>query len=310
MTSLLEQQSVPKFRILRRISYFFDKNDSLLILISVISLIILIITIFLIVYTNYLIKKNKKTEKTEKFIGDSNSDSNSDSKKIKKIETENKNISDELNKITNEITPILNKYKYLDVPININNTGKKCGNWSNYMDGTYSNFGSKCVNIDDTEPSEYYCVNTSDNSLVSCNNYISPNTIQNLNINTTEIISKNNTQFVDAIANYVDVCNNFDIELTGFINTIKSAGSIANNQNYFYENNQNNLEVKKNLTQSFKQIYEDDTDDINIKKDNILHYREMTNELKKSNDTMYNISKYLFIIFIILLIGNIFLTRI
>ena len=307
MTSIIEQKKVSRFKIIRKIGYFFDKYDPVLIIIIIITIIIIIILIILLIYNS----KNATKNIVEKFNdNDSDNDSSNDSSNSM-IDSNNqdKNITNEIKKINNELKPILNNYKNLDVPIIINNSGKICGNWDKYMDGTYSKYGNKCVNIDDSEPSEYYCVNTNDNSLVSCNNYISPNVLENITIDTNELIS-NNIEFTDAIANYIDVCNKFDEELSNMINSIKSAGSIANNQNYFYENNQNNLDAKKNLNNSFKQIYENNSDEINIKKDNILHYREMTNELTKSNEQMYTIFKYMFIIFIILLLTNVFLTRI
>lgn len=304
MTSIIEQKKVSKFKIIRRLGYLFDKYDPVLVIISIIAIIILIIAIILLIYNSKNINNSENNSENivEKFNNSNNIiiDSNNN----------DKNITNEIKKINDELIPILNNYKNLDIPIIVNNTGKICGNWNKYMDGIYSNYGSKCVNIDDSEPSEYYCVNTDDNSLVSCNNYISPNVLENITIDTNELISNNNRQFVDAIANYLDVCNNFDVELSNIINSIKSTGSIANNQNYFYENNQNNLDTKKNLNNSFKQIYENDTNEINIKKDNILNYREMTNELIKSNNQMYTIFKYIFIMFIILLLTNVFLTRI
>ena len=305
MTSLLEQQKVSRIKISRENGgHFFDKYCSIsMIFLCVIVAVLILATVVLPYYSS---------NKIEKFANNSASADSSigSSTNIANMNIGDKKVADELAKINKEITPVLNNYKHLDVSIVINNTGKTCGNWSNYMDGIYSKYGSKCVNIDDTQPNEYYCVNTDDNNIISCNNYMSPSVLENIEIDTAAIISKNNTQFLDAIANYIDVCNNFEAELSGLINTIKSAGSIANNQSYFYENNQNNLDAKQNLNKSFKQIYEDDTDAINIKKDNILHQQDLTNELVKSNESVYNIVKYMVLIFIILAVANIVLTRV
>ena len=123
MTSLFEQQQVSRFKILRRIKYFFDKHDPILLIIVVIIVIFIITMISLLIFTNVI----------EKF---SNNKTSSSLENAISITTNDKKVSDEfVVKITNEITPVLNNYKHLDVPIIINNTGKTCGNWSKYMDG-------------------------------------------------------------------------------------------------------------------------------------------------------------------------------
>ena len=56
----------------------------------------------------------------------------------------------------NELTSILKKYRQMDIPIIINNTGKICKSWSTYQDGIYSNLGNKCATIDTENPEQQF----------------------------------------------------------------------------------------------------------------------------------------------------------
>lgn len=193
-----------------------------------------------------------------------------------------------IKKTESDLTNELSNFETLNIPVNINDNNTICQPWSNYDNGQYSEYGSNCAIIDSNNPTVYYCVDTN-NNIQTCNNYITPEVINNMQLNVNDILTTNESQFNTMLQNYLNIVQDLDAILNDSITSVSAKGYIANEQSYFYNNNQTNINAKLSIKNKYSQDAENNTNDANISKNNI----ENSNIIINKHITYSKYLKYL-----------------
>ena len=205
------------------------------------------------------------------------------------------------NKIFNYITSLttlLNKYKYIDAPISINNNGTMCDNWGSYNNGEYSSSLNSCLNMDFQGQYNRTCL--SNNNLVSCSNYYNDGEIENLNnINTDELVNNAKYNIYLALNEINTNVNKAHVDMTTVLTDYISKRNLENQQKYFIRYNEYNLEDKKKIMNKSSKEFEKTENDININKIQFQQTVEQNNYNEAKKNKYYNYIFYTVILIII-----------
>ena len=205
------------------------------------------------------------------------------------------------NKIFNYITSLttlLNKYKYIDAPISINNNGTMCDNWGSYNNGEYSSSLNSCLNMDFQGQYNRTCL--SNNNLVSCSNYYNDGEIENLNnINTDELVNNAKYNIYLGLNEINTNVNKAHVDMTTVLTDYISKRNLENQQKYFIRYNEYNLEDKKKIMNKSSKEFEKTENDININKIQFQQTVEQNNYNEAKKNKYYNYIFYTVILIII-----------
>lgn len=245
-------------------------------------------------YNTYSITTNKFNlgNKIEHFIPDISTNIVVDDRIVQNI-------------ITNNITtmsPILDKYRNLDVPIIINNN-KICDPWGNYNNGKYSKGNYKtdnnqCLIVDGQH--ERTCLTGSDT--VSCSNYYDDGYINNLNV--IDINNILNTIKQRILIDYDNLKANSlekDKKIYNILNDLIAKRNLENQQLSFIEYNKTNINDKQQLVNKLKKDFEKSENEININQIEFAHFLEDNRNIDSQVNIYYKI--IIGIIFFIIIMG-------
>ena len=198
---------------------------------------------------------------------------------------------------------ILNKYKVLDVPININNKGTICDKWGMYSNGKYRDHNNNCINI----KNDNQCYKNG--ILESCSNYYNDAMYKLMNLNTEEMLQKLKYNIFSNIININNIINNKNDEANKLINEIKIKYNLEIQQKYFIDYNNKNLDSKKILIDKTSKNFEKTENDVNINKIEFQQFLKMNKKISEQNASYYSYIIYLIVSIIIVGLLNFFFTE-
>ena len=205
------------------------------------------------------------------------------------------------------LATLLNKYNYIDAPININNNGKMCEDWGNYSNGDYSSSLNNCLNI--SGQNDRTCLNN--NSLVSCSKYYSDGQIENLNtIDTDELVNNSKYNIYLGINDINSNINKANIDMSNVLTDYISKRNLENQQKYFIKYNEYNLEDKKKIINKTNKEFEKTENDVNINKIQFQQTVEQNNYNEAKKTQYYYYILYTVILIIIVGILNFMFSKI
>ena len=209
-----------------------------------------------------------------------------------------KDVSDQIAKFNS----ILNKYKVLTVPINVNNNGK-CEDWNMYNNGQYKDYRNNCVNIQN----DYQCLKGG--ILSSCSNYYN-DTMKNLiNLNTNEIFNNIKNNIFISINEINSSINSRNDSFNKLINEIKIKHNLEIQQKYFIDYNNKNIDSKKILIDKTSKNFEKTENEVNINKIEFQQFLKMNKKISEKNESYYSYIIYLVISIIVVGLLNFFFTE-
>lgn len=209
-----------------------------------------------------------------------------------------KDVSDQIARFNS----ILNKYKVLLVPINMNNNGK-CDNWDMYSNGQYKDYLNNCVNIQN----DYQCLK--EGILSSCSNYYN-DTMKNLiNLNIDEIFNNIKYNIFIGINEINSAINSRNDNFNKLINEIKIKHNLEIQQQYFIDYNNKNIDSKKILIDKTSKNFEKTENEVNINKIEFQQFLKMNKKISEQNASYYSYIIYLVIAIIVVGLLNFFFTE-
>ena len=195
-----------------------------------------------------------------------------------------------------ELQTLLEKTKYMDAPISINNNGKVCDDWSMYNDNKYSKYDNSCIQINNSQ--ERKCLSNS--ILTSCSNYYDDGKIDKLNIiNTNEIKESFLYNNIVSAKELQFKLSKYNTNIDTILNDLITKRNLENQQKYFIDYNNQNLDDKKILFDKTNTEFEKSENNINIKKVNFQDFLEKKHIIANQKDTYYYYIKWLIIILLI-----------
>ena len=163
-----------------------------------------------------------------------------------------------------DLSTILNKYKNIDVPIIINNNNI-CGDWGNY---------DNSISAD------------SSTNLVTCSNYYSDESINNLNIiNTDNILNTVKTKIYLDNQNVKNDIKNMSSNIYIVLDDLINKRNLENQQISFINYNINNINDKQHLVNESKYVFEQAENDVNI---NQIEFAKFLQD-NRNHDSQFNI---------------------
>lgn len=205
------------------------------------------------------------------------------------------------------LSSTLNKYKYIDAPITINNNGKLCDYWSNYNNGAHTAALNTCINI--PGQTDRTCLN--DNRLVSCSKYYNDGKIEQLNtIDTNDLVNSSKYNIYLGINEININLNKADTDMTKLLTDYIAKRNLANQQKYFIKYNDYNLEDKKKIISRTNKEFEQTENNVNINKIQFQQTVEQNNQSEAQKNKYYNYIFYTVILIIIVGILNFMFSKI
>ena len=272
--------------------------------IQIVLYLIFIICILLIsyYYTSTLNNTTLNNTKTKEGFSDNTVSDDVLKEEINKVLV-NLNITDASiqNKVFTYITSlstILNKYKFIDAPISVNNNGTLCDNWGSYNNSAYSSSLNSCLNMNFQGQYNRTCL--SNNNLVSCSNYYSDGKIDKLNnINTDELVNNAKYNIYLGISNINNDVYKASLNMNKVLTDYISKRNLENQQKYFIKYNTYNLEDKKKIINKSSKEFEKTENDVNINKIQFQQTVEQNNYNEAKKNKYYNYIFYTVILIII-----------
>ena len=172
---------------------------------------------------------------------------------------------------------ILNKYKVLDVPININNTGTICDNWGMYSNGKYRERNNNCINIQNDNK----CLKNG--ILASCSNYYNDVMNNLMMLNTDEMLQKIKYNIFVNIGTINNTINSKNELANKLINELKIKRNSEIQQTYFIDYNNKNIGSKKILIDKTNKNFEKTENDVNINKIEFQQFLKMNKKIREQN---------------------------
>jgi hypothetical protein len=252
--------------------------------------------------------KNSPNTKIKENFGDTTTDVNNALKLEINTELDKLNVKDVItqNKIFTHITSLLtllNKYKYIDAPITINNNGKLCDNWGPFNKAEYASSLNKCIIT--SLPGQHDRICLSNNNLVSCSKYYYDGKIDSLNtIDVNEILNNAKYNIYLGISDINNDIYNANIDMTTVLTDYIGKRNLENQQKYFIKYNEYNLEDKKKIINKNNKEFEKTENDVNINKIQFQQTVEQNNYNEAKKTKYYNYIFYTVILIIIVGILN------
>ena len=257
--------------------------------------------------------KNSPNTKTKENFSDTTTDVNNALKLEINTELDKLNVKDVItqNKIFTHITSLLtllNKYKYIDAPITINNNGTLCDNWGPFNKAEYASSLNKCIITG--LPGQHDRICLSNNNLVSCSKYYYDGKIDSLNtIDVNEILNNAKYNIYLGISDINTEIYNANIDMTTVLTDYIGKRNLENQQKYFIKYNEYNLEDKKKIINKNNKEFEKTENDVNISKIQFQQTVEQNNYNEAKKTKYYNYIFYTVILIIIVGILNFMFSR-
>ena len=252
--------------------------------IQIVLYLIFIICILLISYyytSTNTINYNTKERFTDDIEGANDVLKAEINAELDKLHIKDINIQTKVFTYIKSILTLLNKYKYIDSPISINNNAEICDLWSNYNNGEYNASLNSCINI--PGQSSRSCM--SNKNLVSCSKYYNDGRIESLNnVDTNELMNNAKYNIYIGISEINSNVNKANLEMSTMLADYIAKRNLENQQKYFIKYNEYNLEDKKKIINKTNKEFEKTENDVNINK---IQFQQ-TVEQNKINDVKIN----------------------
>ena len=259
----------------------------------------------IILIGNYYINIPTITTK-ESFTVDQNALRLDINKELKNLQITNETTRSKIYDYILLLSSVLDRYRYIDAPITINNNGKLCDEWGGYSNGAYNAYKNSCINI----PGQKNRTCLSKNVLTSCSDYYDDGKIELLNnITIDNIFNSTKYRILLDINNINSEISKRNIELTKSINEFVAQRNLEIQQLYFIDTNNNNLDDKKKLLDKTNKSFEESENDVNINK---IQFKQTADQNTINDDyknSYYNYSLILIVLIIIVGLFNFFFTE-
>ena len=196
----------------------------------------------------------------------------------------------------------IDRFKYLEIPITITNTGRKCSDWGNYENGKYEIHQNTCIKMEGRSINQ--CLVNGE--VLSCNDFFTNGVIDKNNNIDTKVIYDRVLQNIDGSIDEL----NTDFEtrrsqLDKLLNNLIARKNIENQQLYFINYNDTNMESKEKMFNKTNTEYEKTENEYNINTVNFSNMLQKNKQDENTKDFYYKILKYIIITLIIVVILNI-----
>lgn len=196
----------------------------------------------------------------------------------------------------------LNRFKFLDIPITITNSGKSCNNWGDFQNDKYKDRNNRCIKMEGRNINQ--CIVNGD--ILSCNDFFKDGKLDDLNnIDISQIYDDTISNIDNKITNIKPDIDTHKTQLEKLINNLIDRKNIENQQLYFIEYNGSNMDSKNSQFNKTNKEYEKKENDFNINSVNFSNILQKNKDDENTKNLNYKILKYTIYILIILIILNI-----
>ena len=195
----------------------------------------------------------------------------------------------------------LDRFKYLEIPITITNTGRKCGDWGNFENGKYDIHQNKCIKMEGRSINQ--CLVNGE--VLSCNDFFTNGVIDKNNNIDTKAIYERAVQNIDGSVE--ELKSDFETrrsKLDKLLNNLIARKNIENQQIYFINYNDSNMDSKEKMFNKTNTEYEKTENEYNINTVNFSNMLQKNKEDEITKDFYYKVLKYIIITLIIVVILN------
>jgi len=259
-------------------------------------LLLIVFTLAIILFINYdlvFMKKIEKFELEKEIVDNVNEEFKTDAG------------MDLLSKRRDKLMLFLKKIEQLDVPINVDDLGLVCNDWSNDPKKRFPNKGNMCQIIKD----DAYCVNAK-GGLNTCNKLYNEE-IRNLaKVDIKSIVDPAFNKLMIEFRNIDKDISKKQIDLDDTLNRLISKKNIIEQQKFFMKRNSVQVNESKNISNDIANKYDEYNNNYHISKTESKNLKELIKNQDMENERFLKIIYGIVIIIILLVIFSLLLTRI
>lgn len=200
----------------------------------------------------------------------------------------------------------MDKYKKLQVPINVDDNGVICNNWANDPKERYSNVNNNYCQLSGTKA---YCLNNK-SDLTTCNKLYNQEIQRMAIVDTDSLINGGFSKLKIELSRMERDIERKRIDLDDTLDRLVSKKNIINQQKFFIKQNGNRLSESKNIRNEINDDFHKAKNEYEMSKFHSGEAKKEINTLHNSNTTLNWVIFSLSIILIILVIIGLLLTRI
>ena len=260
-------------------------------------IILILFTSGIILYVNYDLKFLNMMEAFEQEI------SWEEAEREEQVDPESKSYL--LNKRKNELMMFLNRFKVLDVPINVDDNGIECNQWTNDPKGRYADKKNFCQLIGE----EAYCLNNK-NRMNTCNKLYTDEIkrMGKVDVNgiTVPVFNKLNIEFrkIDK-----DI-NKKQIELDDNLNRLVRKKNLIEQQKFFMDQNSNQLSENKINQEEINEKYNEFNNKFHVSEVVATELQDDIKEQDEQNSRLMKVIYFLSVIIILMVVFSLLLMRV
>jgi hypothetical protein len=222
---------------------------------------------------------------------------------------ENFSNTDEITKILEPLKLILDRFKYLDLPIGITDEFNMCNPWGTYDNSKYVTYNNVCLNIDNSGIRK--CLSGSDNVLSSCNNLFKNGIIENNNeIKTDNMYDVAVNKMKSGISHIESLSDAKNTELSEKIENASKYKNIRLQQTSLINKNSIGLEDKRKIFTNKTNELENRQNQIELNQEKFNLFMDNNNKLTSRLALYKKIVIGLIITIIVVLILNYLISNI
>lgn len=258
------------------------KNNKITYLNIFVIVIIVIISIF--IYHNYI-----KSTKFDIFNLIENFDND---------ENDINNYNDVLiNQRKQQLFNDIKKYKSLELPININDNGNKCNDWSNDKLNRYPNGGNYCK----LRGTDAICLDFNGKD-TTCNKLYNIKIRDLANTDIELMVTKHFKELMPVFKKINDEISEKEIVVNKLIDQLIQLKNTNNQQNYFIDLNKTYLQNSENRERLISNINEEKNNEFNLENNEFQELKKDISSLNTENYKLNTALMYIVIVFIISII--------
>jgi len=200
----------------------------------------------------------------------------------------------------------MDKYKKLQVPINVDDNGVICNNWANDPKERYIGMDSNYCQL---SGSKAYCLNNK-NDLSTCNKLYNKDIQRMTTIDIDSLITGGFSKLKYELSRMEKDIDRKRIDLDDTLDRLVSKKNIINQQEFFIKQNGNRLSESKNIRNEVNDDYHKATNEYEMSKFYSGEAKKEINEMHNRNAVLNKVIMGLSVILIILVIIGLLLTRV
>jgi len=254
--------------------------------------ILVIFTTVIILYINYDLKVFSQIEQFQNRLEDL------DTNDIALTENLAPSSTYVIDQRLSKLKHFMDKYKKLQIPINIDDNGVICNNWANDPKERYSNMNDNYCQLSGTKA---YCLNNK-NDLSTCNKLYSTEIQKMATVNTDGLINGGFIKLKFELSRMERDIERKRIDVDDTLDRLVGKKNIINQQKFFIKQNGNRLSESKNVRKEIDDDYHKATNEFEMSKFHSGEAKKEINTLHNSNATLNWVIFSLSVILVILVI--------